>query len=1119
MRALLSKSFFGVPEDDEYFNLPAAAEMYSRVAKMSPEAAEGFLQVVLFDVLTDDIRANAAEAQRGVDRLVAKRLDDASMGIVRSYISKRREGEDVTSSLAAAQVVAILKAADDDDEPHIAIARPIDQGKAHDPYRRDQAGRFSHIESRVTDVSYSGETKPLKRQSAARIGVPTPGDKVWSQMTPQQKTHYQQAHLQVASMLRDARAHGLDARVEATWEDPSGALFTVTQVGGSNKIVDPKQFRDDNKLVALATQHTATLGADGTYVGRDPSFAGATYNMVQGMGHPVAAQHLATQIDTGSLSAGRVREFEGQWNPRDDANPSTRFWGRMGAGSSLLAEALGPHAPDSLKYALQAGKWAGEYGPEAQKVIGPSADKAVYRYRGTEKQPSAGVKDAVDGLLRTHTPDEAREKMIYGTYVNTSSRPGDLGGEVVHHPSLIVDYFHRSLPSKELAELQIKSGTVPPSQGIVIDRSGKVVTEAVGYGDDHYLPFNLKNIGRLKGGEYVRTRTFGGPTTEDIYTGLVGNARALTVVSHSGVYTVEFDDTFRGSRRYNDKAARMVTRYGQLLDAVKNGEVSAADIPPDRERELEERANRLAPIEFDPARNREELTKLRNLEREHPQLSQEALTKVKVDFLNAKAEKVANEDGRMGNWRDLANIGMAREARPFLAAGDWTQEDKDRQMANLQSQYATPDQVAEKMGLTDQMNRSVDYAQAQNRRAMKPLRLDGPGYEAALKGLQEQFPYYISKVHYEPFVDGASGKRDTGYVNPGRNRPKAALSGYWDESLGQKKVSAQDTRFQNRRTNTATPVDFARKKVGESNDRGEKVDAETSRSSGSGVGGVSSVTPDTKESRAMDLMDAFRDIQDQIRESGYGADLRRNTQVLKLDEDEALEQVKNTPDIFAKLLLADTKDLKEKMSTTAYLASGPDKKPFQRWDALEKQILGAKGMADRRKPFRFSDAIIGASPNSDFDFGIPPGQSAEMLRTVAGNDPAVRAAFVHMQISELSAADAPAIDQSMQGIKSLYKKHADYKARKTFDPVPWNSTHEQAFEGLFKIKAYQKAIREAEERELQMATRSAAEVAAANPPAQFNALVVPEKADPEALNMIRGALGTLHITEPFDEEL
>jgi hypothetical protein len=40
---------------------------------------------------------------------------------------------------------------------------------------------------------------------------------------------------------------------------------------------------------------------------------------------------------------------------------------------------------------------------------------------------------------------------------------------------------------------------------VIIDADGDVVSQAVGFSDDHYLPFDLANLTRLRGGQYVRT--------------------------------------------------------------------------------------------------------------------------------------------------------------------------------------------------------------------------------------------------------------------------------------------------------------------------------------------------------------------------------------------------------------------------------------------------------------------------------------------------------------------------------------------------------------------------------------------------------------------------------------
>jgi hypothetical protein len=105
------------------------------------------------------------------------------------------------------------------------------------------------------------------------------------------------------------------------------------------------------------------------------------------------------------------------------------------------------------------------------------------------------------------------------------------------------------------------------------DKKGKVVAEAHGYGDDHYLPFKLNSLGKLRNGSYVRTRSTGGPTTEDIYTAGVTGAKKFTVVSRQGVYEIGFDPEFTHHKRFGDIALGMSKRYGKILGAVASGQV------------------------------------------------------------------------------------------------------------------------------------------------------------------------------------------------------------------------------------------------------------------------------------------------------------------------------------------------------------------------------------------------------------------------------------------------------------------------------------------------------------------------------------------------------------------
>ena len=289
---------------------------------------------------------------------------------------------------------------------------------------------------------------------------------------------------------------------------------------------------------------------------------------------------------------------------------------------SMTGEALRQvSAPGSSGFAVGSlARLVGELGPEAEKVLGPGIKRTAYRYRGTEKRPDPdlvghlqpGTKVRIPGAVgRANATvaaltgadvagaDQERARL---RDVNLPAAPGrkreldPVDSIAAHHANaaglsldqvamrtrgdVVADYLVKKLPSPEITAISLKAGEVPPSQGVIIDADGEVLTEAQGFNGDHYLPFDLKNLRGLHGGQYVRTRATGGPTTEDIYTGLLTGARQVQVVSNSGVFTLEFDPSLRGGRRYSDKARRMIGRYERLLDTVAHGKLYRQDVDP-----------------------------------------------------------------------------------------------------------------------------------------------------------------------------------------------------------------------------------------------------------------------------------------------------------------------------------------------------------------------------------------------------------------------------------------------------------------------------------------------------------------------------------------------------------
>lgn len=443
----------------------------------------------------------------------------------------------------------------------------------------------------------------------------------------------------------------------------------------------------------------------------------------------------------------RMGAFQQTWNERASVpGTNARTYQRIEAGSQLLG-----NIPSSkAKAASEFGQFTGRYGPEAEKVVGPSIRRAAYRYRGTERRVDSELIKTINAQSKRYMEGNKIEAL------SPEDRQSISRAE-------IANYLQRKLPSRTLNRLQLSSGKVPPSEGFILNSEGKVITQAVGYADDHYLPFNLKNLQGLKGGSYVRSRAFGGPTTEDIYTGLVSGASSVTVVSHSGVFTINFDENFRGARRYNDKAAQMVSRYAKLLDAINSEKVERA------------------PLSWE----------------DRVQIRDEVESRMKgFDQADIEAE--------------IRNQEQVFRAAPRLTRSDMAEiEDKAR---------AFSEKSTVRGKTTDEryrIARAQLISQKLEEKASNKYRLDAEGYRSALEALREQFPYYIDSIEMYTSRDEGDAEnlrftnsKDTGYVAPRYLRPANAMEGYFDVDVdgagmerGTGKTPAKYTNYANWRNN------------------------------------------------------------------------------------------------------------------------------------------------------------------------------------------------------------------------------------------------------------------------------------------------------------------------------
>ena len=653
---------------------------------------------------------------------------------------------------------------------------------------RDKRGQFARGGTRRTKIDY--------RHAGGKLPSVPKGHQLRGNDAKRYALAYDQVHREVQHAL-DSGFDPADSYVTAVYRDARGNPSVRNTVGmDSAEIVHPRHFANGGRLHELTLRDQPPL-----------SVGGAGYDLADAVSNPRVAAELgpAYARTTGGMlshtNAGTTAARLGGYDERNPADTSSgRAFNRLRALGDLATQVMGEHAPSHLKLAAHVATAVGEYGPEAEKVLGPSTRRTAYRYRGVEKKPDPALQRAIDESIirarktRNGTEEDtpaartaAREAVIYG-------HRNDRGQ---HAESQLIQYFQQRLPDPDLYDLQRKSGTIPPSQGVIVDRHGRVAHEAVCYGDDWYLPFNLKNLRALKGGEYVRTRAYGGLTTEDIYTGLVSGARSVTVVSNSGVFTLEFDDNFRGGRRLNDKAARMVSRYGHLLDAVGSGDVTPGQIEASRMAELEAKAADV----YDPVTEKKQydarLDELKSREQLNPQLSGSVKAKIRDEALDEAAADYASRNGLSGvhTLADLAaheRVATLRHLPRY--PGEPEAEHRARAEARVAEAWGTPEAAAETLGATRRIKAAESAALKEQQERVTALQLNGVGYDFAGRALREQFPYYIARYSSRD----RRGRTDEGYVKPRFVRPRGAKAGYYDTSItGRGKVSADRTGYQN----------------------------------------------------------------------------------------------------------------------------------------------------------------------------------------------------------------------------------------------------------------------------------------------------------------------------------
>lgn len=680
-------------------------EAVAKLSESSPRGAHALVTIGLFEALSDQVEARRPE-------LEAVML--ANMEQVAKKARANLADKNAQDALAELELV----------EEYVAKSLSgwlRDQFNSQHP--RDSSGRWIRADIATTDANEVGAST---KQSSSRT------------MAVSQATRWRNAGLIDDDTPLAVHHSRMDATGRVGTEHGGALHTTLREMKGrydkEGNEVEPSSIREHHKanpdlvvtglaldranLPANTQAQRAALDVMTSVVGRDDATA---RRLLRGL--PWDEQGAVKPQDTTAANWYAPSGTGGR------GATDRQVYRRMGMTGTALARISAPGSTVNTVGGLA--QLMGDLGPEAEKVLGPGIRRTAYRYRGTERRPDKDlvtdidhVSDYADQMEEGKAPPALEAKgeqpidvNLANYYAGAPDRSHDekalgMRGDAAVAYMLGVGRGPNAskLASRELTELSLESGEVPPSEGIMIDANGQVASQAIGYNGDHYLPFDLRNLNGLFGGQYVRTRANGGPSKEDIYTGLVTGARQLQVVSNSGVFTLEFDPDLRGARRFNDKVKRMVGRYEEMLEAIAGGTLYQHDLSPTQMSALRRQAADASTGEKDYQDN---LNTLVSRER------------MKQSLSDADADELAEAEDNYGRAKVTSEIRGARANRTELS-----------------------DQAKQ-----DAYNEGVREFRAKNAPGVTKLKLDGPGYDRAMRALQQEFPYAIRRAEYVPLPD------------------------------------------------------------------------------------------------------------------------------------------------------------------------------------------------------------------------------------------------------------------------------------------------------------------------------------------------------------------------------
>jgi len=756
---------------------------FEKAVQADDAAGAAFIDAVVYDFMADQGELVRKEITELYAVWALDRVQVAKRALGRKYVTAAVEGERPSSDInkATEWLNGIEKFV-----YHAAISKgeywDIDGEQVFSTQPRDALGRFGRGISQDAEVTMLEMTGDPDRMSPTVRGAFDDNNKPLPNITDKDKAlverhqgQWEEATRIVSQFSRDFEGKTSGVGVAMTLsDDKTGVmrqivfpLSDMAEEGGASGTPRGRlrNFKEERPrlserilTVELIPSRKATA---------EESARVAMFNTLGGIGGPALASLANVDNDRANTLRNSLKMPTTQ-RDRDEQKGGLlgRFFNMIGAGGSVLEQVTGAEKLG------EAARFVGTLGPQAQTVLGPYVQQAAYRYRGTEVTPDPGIMRMADAnKIREYwvgnpaLPNPAGGRPIRDA---SSGRAASvIRGGVMSEDQLAMQvradqasaYLQTHLPDDPmLARLSEESGQVLPSRGVLFNNKGEGITEAVGFTDDHYLPFDLKNLGELRGGQYVRTRVNGGLTGEDIYAAVTMGARQVQVVSGSGVFTLEMQPDFRGARSMSDKARSMHDRYLKILDAVENSGLYLEDVSGARQDELRREAAAEARYGGDAKK-----------------IFESKLADERASMNSIDSDVVAQIE---------RNALMAVEPRTMFStviAADLAAAKKE----NEKAVYALKGK--QRRNYDDTFQEMYDQAVAAK---TNKLRLNGQGYKVALQTLQAQFPHFIRRVDSRtlnelPGVEDRAqvGRtrmfaEDRGYVEPGALRAKPIRAGF-----------------------------------------------------------------------------------------------------------------------------------------------------------------------------------------------------------------------------------------------------------------------------------------------------------------------------------------------------